>query len=252
MRPYLVWAPPYSHATGGVKVLHRFVHELNAAGQEASISTPETNPEWNTPHREPPLAGDWIAAYPEVVQGNPWGAERVARWVLNTPGLRGGDRSYAPSEMVFSYSPIYLDAMLLHLPAVELDIYADRHEPRSGTLVYTGKATRWRKVAGREITLEEREDRHALADALNRATALYCFDMTTAMIDIARLCGCPVVVIPDGSRSFEDYDRHVGWNGIGWNTMPLAFDPERFRSGYLDLFATFRRQLDEFVRITQA
>jgi hypothetical protein len=75
-----------------------------------------------------------------------------------------------------------------------------------------------------------REDRYALADALNRATLMYSFDDTSAMAGIALLCGCPVLVIPSGQR----------------------FSPVGFREEYLALWPVFQVQLAEFIRITQA
>ena len=227
--PYLVWSFDYSHASAGPKVLHRLCHELNEAGQEAAIGNGyRTNPEWNTPRGDPPIKGDWCAIYPEVVSGNPWNAPRVARWVLNVPGLLGGDREYDPAEMVFSFSTLFLDAPLLYLPAIETDIYTDRHEPREGELHYVGKGVPGDTVGTQPITLAMREDRYALADALNRASLLRSFDAVSGMNNIALLCGCPVQV-----------------NDERW-------EPDGFRKRYLEECAAFPKQLAEFVRITQA
>ena len=225
---YLIWATGYTHASGGPKVLHRLCHELNAVGQEAYIGNGyTTNPEWNTPHGN--MDDDTIGIYPEVVSGNPWGARRVARWVLNVPGLLGGDRSYAIGEMVFSWAREFLDGVpLLHLPGIELDIYTDRALPRNGELFYVGRGIQGDTSGASEITWEMRANRYALADALNHATLLRCFDYVTAMKEIALLCGCPVLM-PDGQR----------------------LEPFGFRDEYLALWPVFRNQLAEFIRITQ-
>lgn len=226
---YLVWGYDYSHASGGPKVLHRLCHELNEAGQEASIGNGyATNPEWDTPQGV--MDSDTIAVYPEVVAGNPWNAQRVVRWVLNTPGKLGGDRVYDPAETVFSYSPLFMDAPLLHLPAIETDIYTDRGLAREGELYYVGKGSQSDTNGAAAITHEMRLDRHALADALNRATLLRCFDDTTAMAQIALLCGCPVLVVPSGQR----------------------LEPAAFRDEYLAQWPVFLEQLARFVEVTQA
>lgn len=251
MRPYLVYTwQDYVPNSAGSKALHRLCHELNEAGQEAYVGAGwATNPEWNTPTHPVPLPGDWIAVYPEVIRGNPWNAPHVARWVLYYPGALGGDKTYAPAEMVFSWHPVYIDAPLLNLPTVELDIYADRHLEREGAVYYIGKSPKTREMPGMtEITNEMRIDRHALALALNRATALYTFDNVTGMGDVARLCGCPVVIIPDGEHS---PDGLVG-DGIGWDEIPPPFDIAAFRARYVGLMDTFRDQLADFIRITQA
>ena len=231
-RPYLIWSYAYSHASAGPKALHRLCHELNDEGLEAYVGWPEVNPEWNTPYHAAPLAGDWCAVYPEIVSGNPWNAPHVARWVLNVPGLlRGGDKEYDPSEMVFSWSSTFLDGVpLLFLPAIELDIYTDRGEPREGMLYYVGKGLQGDVVGAQPITRAMREDRYALADALNHATLLKSFDPVSAMNYIALLCGCPVLIVPTGER----------------------WEPAGFRERYLAECAVFPAQLAEFIRITQA
>lgn len=258
MIPYLVWSYDYSNATGGVKVMHRLAHELNEAGQTAYVSG-RPNPEWNTPQREPfavadeahhRVGPDWIAIYPEVVSGNPWTAPRVVRYILNSPGKLGGDSTYDPSEIVFSYSPLFSDAPLLHLPAVELDIYTDRHEPRQGAAVYVGKGVETQAILGAtRITLDMREDRHALADVLNRVSVLYSFDPVSGMLDVARLCGCPVVILSDVHRA--ELDRGMDWTGVGFGYVPPPFDSAAFREHYHALIDTFHEQLASFIRITQ-
>ena len=229
---YVIWSYDYSHASAGPKALHRLCHELNEAGQEAYIGDGwATNPEWNTPHGEP--VGDMIAVYPEVVSGNPWNASRVARWALNVPGLLGGDKVYPASEMVFAWDRKYLDGVpLLQTPTVDLDIYFDQHAMRTGTLFFVGKGRRdllHIDGAAQEITLAMRLDRRVLASALNRAEIMYTLDEHTGMVQLALLCGCPVVIVPTGQR----------------------IEPDGFLEQYLALAAEFPAQLARFIEITQ-
>lgn len=229
---YVIFAYPYTHASGGGKVLHRLCHELRLRGEDAYVTAEVTNPEWDTPTWRDEMTPDVIAVYPEIVRGNPLGAWHVARWVLNVPGKLGGDGAYAPSEMVFSWDPSFLDGVpLLHLPAVETDIYRDRHEPRSGALYFVGKGDSGAPPNASPVTLAMRLDRYALADALNRAEVLYSLDGVTAMAQIALLCGCPVVIVPTGER--------------------LEADSDAYRAQYLAQWDTFREQLRDFVAITQ-
>ena len=247
---YLIWSYDYRHDSGGPKVLHRLCHELNEAGQEAYVGWLVTNPDWNTPFHDEPLSGDWTAIYPEIVSGNPWNAPHVVRWVLNNPGLLGGDTVYDPSETVFTFSPLFMDAPVLMLPTIELDIYFDRHLPREGAVFYVGKGQRTRDIPGTEITNELKADRELLAETLNRAEVLYSFDIISGMTDIARLCGCPVVLIPDDLRTRGQYDNWFGWDGVGWDEMPEPFDSVAFHSRYAGLYDTFLGQLADFIRAT--
>lgn len=256
---YLVCSFDYAHASAGPKTLHRFCHELNEAGQEAYVSHPVTNPDWNTPYRPAPLDGNWIVVYPEVVRGNPWNAPHVARWLLNSPGRLGGDTTFDPNEVVFVFAEMFNDLRLpperlLHLPTVEIDIYNDRGLARSGALFYIGKGRQTRDLPGAvEITPELRADRPKLADALNRAAVLYTFDDATGMTGLARLCGCPVVIIPsNGHHSMAQYALEGTTAGIGWDALPAPFDSAEIRAEQIVLREAFQRQLAEFIRTTQA
>jgi hypothetical protein len=143
---------------------------------------------------------------------------------------------------------MFTDAPMLRIPAVETDIYTDRHEPRMGAAVYVGKGTETQRILGATpITLEMRLDRHALADVLNRVGVLYSFDPVSGMNDIARLCGCPVVLLTDMRRAELDMD----WTGVGLGYVPPPFDSEAFRAAYLGQFEVFREQLRDFIESTQ-
>ena len=256
MRPYVVWSLNYKPDSSGEKVLHRLCHELNLAGQQAFVSFRRTNPEWQTPFRRRLHVRDWIAVYPEVATGNPLRAPRVVRYVLNKPGLLGGEPVYDPRETVFVFSELFNTPgvppeRIMKLPAIELDIYYDRHLPRSGTLYYVGRSAKTRDVAGTEVTTEMRRDRYALADALNRAELLVSFANMTAMLDIARLCGCPVMIVPDGSYTREQLENAGPLDGIGWDEMPQPFDSDVIRKREAALYPVFLDQLAEFIRVTQ-
>lgn len=257
-RKYLIWSFDYYDDSAGQKTMHRLCHELNLAGQQAFVGFPRRNPAWDTPYRNRPFRGDWIAVYPEIVRGNPWRAPRVVRYVLNHPGKLGGDRTYPSSEIVYCFSEMFNDIGLppdriMFLPTIELDIYSDRRLPRSGSVFYVGKGRQTREIPGAlEITNDLKRDRALLAETLNRAEVLYTFDTASAMVEIARLCGCPVVVIPDGEVTREEYDRWVGWEGIGWDEVPPPFDSDAVRARYAGLYDQFRERLVDFIRVTQA
>jgi len=199
---------------------------------------------------------DWIAVYPEVVSGNPWGAPRVVRWVLNNPGRLGGDKTYDPSESVWVFGEMINDPgvppeRILRLPTIELDLYTDRHEPRSGALYYVGKGQKTRDLDAVELTDDMKRDGRNLADLLNRAEVLYTYDMATAMIDIARLCGCRVIIVPSGDYTEAQLRRETAWVGIGFGKMPPPFDSAVIRREQIALYAAFRERLVDFIRVTQ-
>ncbi len=256
-RKYLVWSFDYYPDSAGQKTMHRLCHELNQAGQEAYVAYPKRNPAWNTPYHSRPLSGDWIAIYPEIIAGNPWKAPRVVRYVLNTPGKLGGDAVYDPSEIVYVFHELFNTPgvppeRILFLPTIELDLYTDRHEPRSGALYYVGKGHKSRDLDAVELTNDMKRDPHELADHLNRAEVLYTFDNVTAMSIIARLCGCPVVLIPDGTYDRDTFDRLQAGPGLGWDEMPAPFDSDLIRANEVAQYEAFRERLADFIAVTQA
>lgn len=251
---YLIWAYDYDVAAGGGKMLHRLCHELRRAGEDAYVApatsaiwtaSPErgsvngvglaTNPEWNTPVFSGELDGAWTAVYPEIVPGNPWGAPQVVRWVLNVPGLLGGDRSYASDELLFAYHErFYPGVPLLYLPWFD-PIYVDRREPRAGAVSYIGKSNSGPlPEPAPPITLAMRRDLQTLATVLNRAERLYSFDEESGMIYIAQLCGCRVTIVRGGSLE------------------ELPFDTAAFHEAHHRRMVAFREQLRRFVEITQS
>jgi hypothetical protein len=110
---YVIFSGPYLSNSAGVNCLHRLCDELNRAGYPSFT----TGGDIAAPHLNAPIideesaaalcAGGFIAIYPETVSGNRLKARDVVRWVLNRPGLLGGDEIYNDSELVFSYSDVF-------------------------------------------------------------------------------------------------------------------------------------------------
>jgi hypothetical protein len=283
-RPYVVWAPPYDPSSGGPKMLHWFVHELNRLGYEAYVTwipgRVKVNPEWDEPTACPP---DSIAVYPDTQYDNPLGAERVARWALNVPGrlpmmaLRdgewvevpsGGPWGDEPTDLIFPFSRSYnvwglSEERILHVPIQELDDYTDRGLPRKGRMFYVGKGWQTPRIeeTGPLVELDKSitHDRRRLADTLNRIELLYSYDTQTGITEIARLCGCPVVLVPNDHTTRDAvYAGESGADGLGWgveetekaiateNAQAMRERMERLLRDFYEV------KLPYFIRLTQA
>jgi hypothetical protein len=213
--PYIIMAPPYRHNSGGVRALHELRNLLEKRGYEAKVFQGG---------QAPPEA---IVVYPEVVCGNPMNGKTVVRWVLNFPGLLGGDKEYDPKEIIFTYLPRFFPgAKILTVPIVE-DFYRDEGLPRSGSYFWVGKGVDVPLIPETEgledITCWEL-NRKELAKFLNEIGTLYIYDDATMLTVEARRCGCKVILIPD----------------------------EPAGPTYEELIKDFEAQLDEFIRVTQA
>ena len=141
--PYYIFALDYIQQSAGIRALHYLCHALNESGQEAYVSCEKTIAHLRTPvlndtimmqhhtaGREP------IMVYPEIVPGNPFGAKTVARWLLNKPGLIGGDTSFAEDELIFAFDPLYLadgiKGEILHIPTSDLSLFNNEDNPEDG------------------------------------------------------------------------------------------------------------------------
>ena len=274
MRTYLIWAPPFDESSGGIKVMHRLAVELQKRGQVVYINTPIQNKKWPVVHVSwPDALSNTIAIYPEIVHGNPFNAKTVVRYLLNIPGacsMNTAD-SYGKDDILYTYSHLFNTKLelpedrVMLCPHIDTKVFRNKKLTRSGRLVYRGKGKQLDKTLLAKVpSLGGKEDfrgddgQSRLSEALNRCELLYCYDMATAMTEIARLCGCPVVIIPDNSYTWQEYRKFEFWvsGGLGFGLIetPLARLTINSNQMFLDYVAAeedFQRKLTEFIEITQ-
>ena len=84
---------------------------------------------------------------------------------------------------------------------------------------------------------------------------LYCFDNSTILAYEAILCGCPVVIIPDGTQTRADYESlELSTDGIAWGLEELdrvKVDVAGLRRRYELIKQEYTEQLERFIEITQ-
>jgi hypothetical protein len=273
-RGYIIAAPSYTSVSAGIRCLYRLCDELNRCGYRAFVAgSTETAPDLSAPLIPWEMAialcrHGFIAVYPETVAGNPLRARSIARWVLNRPGLLGGETVYGDSEMVFYYSDVFLPyvqnrvAGKLYMPTIDEEIFFCDEVPvrdRSLESYYLGKSAWKDGVVDKNRTFEITRTaprKEELGKLFRASRCLYCFDNSTILIYEALMCGCPVVVIPDGTQTKEDYRRlELGMDGIAWGLeeLPgLKADVPKLRQRYDRVKREFPGQLDDFIKITQA
>lgn len=236
MRPYAIWSPPYSHAIGGIRALYRLRDELAARGCVATVG-PDGDPEA-------------IAVYPEIVTGNPFGSERVVRWLLNV--------AHPTDGLVFSWSRSLGDAPLLTVDIIEPDLFHYRPGPRDGVVYWVHKGTFDPSAlppGARQITHSWPESRDVLADVLAGASLLVSFDPFTSMVVESVLLGTPVLVhSPAAGAAAAALD---GWlpYGVAWSPdeLPWALSTVGMAGAAYDVKrAEFARSVDDFITTTQA
>ncbi len=146
-----------------------------------------------------------IVIYPEIVYGNPLGAKRVVRWLLNEPGYFTGNYKYGENDLFFYYQKAFISKMKFNNIGGELKIvhiqyaYKNKKYPeRKGTCYIL------RKGKGREIVhdlnnsvLIDGLSHKEIAEIFNRTEMCISYDMYTMYSQYAAVCGCMSVVVPD-------------------------------------------------------
>jgi len=247
MKPYSLMSPDLvgqNVVSGGVRVMWGLYGWLLSKGQIAYMNRR--------------VQADTIAIYPEIVNGNPFNAKTVVRYILAPLGEMSsngipGPTSYPPTDKIYSFSRIVHKTDEKHtmfLPILNLHIFKDQHRKRTKKAVLFGK--------GKDLGLHPKDciiinrafaqDQQKLADFLNECEVLYSYDHRSAMFEVARLCGCRVVVLSDKLKDFSLYEP--GINGLGWK-KDKKLDTARFRKHYEHLVSIFERKLERFINETQ-
>lgn len=280
--PYYIVSGPYTRLSAGTKVLHLLCHALNSSGQNAFMVSSRTNSDLLTPiltndamdhHFDQGLTP--IVVYPEVVEGNPLHAPLVVRYILNFPGLLGGEKVHDPRDICFGYSAALLKGQgaahadnVLFLPASDPIVFTPPSPgtPRRGTCFYAGKykhihGGRLDDVTRDSVEIhgllggERRQTPEELADLFRRSELFYCYENTALAIEAA-LCECPVVMLPNRYFTHKIGGELLGNDGVAWGNDPLEVQRakatvQRFRRRYLELVEAFWRQLEHFEVVTQ-
>lgn len=248
--------PDFDVTSGGIRVMWGLYGSLLAKGQIAYI-----NAKFPT--------DDFIAIYPEIVRGNPLGAKYVVRYILNKPGVMSsgglsGPTEFDPTDKLVYFSRLFGQAKkeseYMFLPILNTHLFKDRHKKRTQKAVFFGKGLEYASLLAEPkhpasavvIDRSFAQDQQALADLLNECEVLYCYDPVTAMTELARLCGCRIVMINPSYTKDEFKHYEPGMNGISWGKddgVPL--DTKGFTKHYGDLRGEFARELHYFIEDTQ-
>lgn len=245
--PYVIWAPPYTHRSGGVRALYKLRTMLNAAAQNAYMQPFENGqPIGNNGAR-----ADAIVVYPEIIVGNPAGAERYVRWLLG-PVERDG--------LCFQWLPSFGDRPALHVPIVETGLFHPSVTSREGVAVWAGKATaehyaRHLPAVAKELQRDDPSTRAELAAYLGRIKHLVSLDAFSSLNLEAAMCGTPVRVHTDGKWTRAQLQSvFVSTAGMAFDDEPweyatgtVEFAYDRYRAAKASKVASVER----FIAITQ-
>ena len=251
-KPYSIICPPYDITSGGIRVMYALRSWLEIKGQVVFINAKFSD-------------NNFIAVYPEIYYGNEAQAKTVVRYILNKPGVMMSYGRPGPStkeiketsDHIFVFSRIFdtfgvNESHILFLPILNLHLFRDYKKKRTKTCVFIGK--------GKDLGLHPKDsilidrkfavDQGALADLLNDCQVMYSYDPVSAMHEIARLCGCRVVLLNSDREYLKDYEP--GLNGISFGLeQNVPLDVKGFRLHYMHLRKLFNKKIDFFIEVTQ-
>ena len=229
---YIIWAPEYTDASGGIMALHLLARDLANEGYPVLITTQKTiKGSWAKTLPDCPLVfkpEETMAIYPEIISGHPFVtyAKYVTRWLLNTPGKIGGDGIYGESDLVYKYWD-YFEAPdeskvtgFLRTMDAKLDQYVNKGQERSGEchIVKKGSNKVLDKHSPHSVNIDQFKGDDYLVDLFNKTERFISYDSMTFHNIHAALCGCLSIVIPDEGVSKEEFVKRVPLykNGIAY------------------------------------
>lgn len=266
IRPYSIFTPEFEPLSGGIRVMWGLFGWLLTKGQLV-----QTNVKWKTP---------FVAIYPEITHGNPLEGQKVVRYILNKPGVMAsygvpGPTKFDKTDEIYVFSRIYDtfgvdDEHIMFLPILDLNLFKDNKKKRNKTCYFVGKGKNLglHPKDSIEINRSLSSDQEQLADLFNTCSVMYTYENPTAMVEIARLCGCPVVFFPEGAitkfTEKELSDKYEpGMEGVTfikthkiketltWAQFVVPLDTKKFRERYINLIDIFNKKLERFITHTQ-
>lgn len=274
--PFYIYAPDYIENSSGIRVLNYLCHILNLRGEEAYVCANKVNealwiPQLNDEimHRHYTAGRKPIVIYPEVVAGTPLGIGIKIRYLLNKAGFIAGHTQFDPDEIFIAYIEDFIGDTgarhLLTVPSSDLSKFnpegADQSQRQGVFYYYNRLLSRGGKLhavtdGAVEISPAKPRSLDELAGIFKRAELLYCYEQSAIALE-ARLCGCPVVYIPNETMLPEfPNDPFFFRDGVAWGTSPEEIaraknTVEKVYPAYIKLCDGFNRQLDIFVSMTQ-
>jgi hypothetical protein len=257
---WVIANPGWSDTSNGILMLFRLCHYLNEFGENAFMLANEGIPDEKPGHglnvgksitRKEYEALDpakTVAVYPEMVYGNPLDAKIVVRWILNTPGVAGGDGKFDAGDFIFIYSDYFKSAgsavdgkMTIYNPYFEN--FTDDGQPRQRTCYMIRKG--WQKPLVHHpkdaLLIDdygEKGGNDYLRQCFNRFETFITYDHATLACVQAALCGCVSIVIPDGLASAQEwrlanpmaaYGVAYGFDDVDWANLTRPLLREHLR-----------------------
>ncbi len=232
-KKFIFYAPHYDDNSGGSIAIYKLAHLLNHHGHVAKIwhwtrlhqneiriingkitseffipsgiSRVDVGCPYPVIEAAPEDVNDSTVIYPEIIEGNPLGAKRVVRWLLNKPGAITGNTSFGFDDLILHFSDHFLpdgmvpdDRFRIKINDFKTHMYRDVYKGvRAGVYYMVRKGGDIPLTYHPEGAIQVDGLSHAeLAKIFSTAKMFISYDLHTAYSIYASLCGCDSVVVP--------------------------------------------------------
>lgn len=287
LHKFIIVAQPYSVRSGGVMVLHDLCEALNRNGYEAGIvfmhggNATEQNFQYALSNdaalyrkngnyhfyvdeaEARDVFQNGTVIYPDLILGNPLGAKRTVRYILNFNSLSfSGDFVLSYSKVYSEYSNFVLAKPFHH--SCFTDVGALPWSKRTLDLTYIGKGSGFIDCHRIENTiLVERDyprDKEQLALLLRQCRFFFTWDCVSATNYDAVMCGAIPILLHDKQINRQDINKmEVGAfpttsfasiqelpNGLQFDEQQIDADVMAFKNSYFHLINSWDESVKHF------
>jgi hypothetical protein len=151
-----------------------------------------------------------IIIYPEIEPGNPFECKNVVRWILNTyhlPESANVMQTWSSKDLWLYYSEEFYDGLrdknILHIRETKLDIFKNYNLERKFKACFTYRKNQYLKSSSSVIHPENSiEIPNIISDEdlvriFNLCERFYSYDTESYLNELAALCGCESIVVPN-------------------------------------------------------
>lgn len=206
---------------GGIKVMHKLCHLLNELGYPSYLMPIHMGPTFNVYYDNTPLITqdifddieNCIVIYPEGIRHNPLNSKNVVRWILGPPDISVAE-TWSSTDMILWYMDYYYDERIgqpdnrMFVMESHLDIFYDKKQLRSGSSYCIRKCKEPKFIHPNDsifIPYHAAGNLVELANLFNTTEKFYCYDNYTFLYTQAALCGCISIVVPDNTKSKQQW-----------------------------------------------
>lgn len=256
-RPVYVVAPSFTLGSGGIVVLHRLAQLLHESGFDVSLVPTHFRGRLDEYTCGFPgvqvaspsdVAPQGVVVYPEIVDGNPLNCEFVVRWLLNRPGVMGGDVKFSEDEHFFIYSTNHYsaDEQFLNYPLLAIswlrrDVFYPMNMERPLNVVgwlHKGSKYHPAEVVPDNLFILDNLNDMQRAVMLNLSKMLISYDPHSFMTLQAIMCGCMPIIVPKPGVGAEEYFSTAPIkSGVAYGFEDLERAQETFPKAQFELEA---------------